>query len=179
MYEKIAHIASQTPNRVDWSKVHFFWTDERDVPPDDSQNNFNMARTYLLQHLPVPADNLHRFRTELPAPQQVVQEYERELRSYFVDQGRPRFDLVLLGLGRDGHTASLFERAEPTSHSLAQGESWVAAVRAAGLQNPLRFTLTPRALNAASTIAFVVSGSEKAEILKEIIQPGRAVAPRA
>jgi 6-phosphogluconolactonase len=151
--------------RVDWSHVHVFWSDERCVPPGDPDSNYRMAHEALLAHVPLPAGNLHRIRGELDPPQ-AADEYERELRAFFGDDA-PQFDLVLLGLGDDGHTASLF----PGSPALHETRRWVVAVEHDGPPPPLvpRVTFTPPVLNAARSVIFLVAGRAKAARLAEVL----------
>ena len=154
---------------LDWDMVHIFWGDERCVPPDDAESNYRMARETLLDDLPIPASNVHRFLTELP-PQEAAQQYQEELRAAFglVDQSIPPvFDLILLGLGNDGHTASLF----PGTSVLDQQERWTAAVFVEKL-NAWRVTMTLPVLNAAREILFLVSGESKAQVLEEVLIAG-------
>ena len=122
--------------RVDWLHVHFFWGDERCVPPDHADSGFGMARAALLDHVPVPPANIHRMRGEM-APLQAAAAYQAELLAHF-GETLPQFDLIWLGLGEDGHTASLFPGTEP----LHETQRWVAAHRVEKLQS-WRLTLTP------------------------------------
>jgi 6-phosphogluconolactonase len=151
---------------VPWSQVHVFWGDERCVPPDDSRSNYRMAREALLDRVPVPAAQIRRMRGE-GDPEAAAAAYERELRQFFSD-GKSRFDLVLLGMGDNAHTASLFPGL-PVLDELAR---WVAAVYIAELQMH-RLTLTAPAINQAATIAFLVAGADKAQPLKEVLQGPR------
>ncbi len=160
--------------RVAWDKLQVFWGDERHVPPDHPESNYRMARESLLSRVPIPPGNIHRVRAELADAEQVAMAYERTLRTAFqLSPGEaPRFDLALLGLGPDGHTASLF----PGAVNLTETERWVTApwVEKFGTH---RITLTPTVLNHARRVMFVVSGEEKAAILSEVLQgpfePGR------
>jgi 6-phosphogluconolactonase len=155
--------------RVEWSHVHVFWGDERCVPPDHLESNYRMARETLLDHVPVPPSNVHRIPSE-QAPERAAAAYERTLRALFVGHaGRyptplPCFDLVLLGMGDDGHTASLF----PGSAALYEQTRWVAANYVDKL-GAWRVTLTPIAINAAAHVTFLVSGAGKAERLREVL----------
>ncbi len=145
----------QFRDAISWEPVHVFWSDERCVPPDHPDSNFRMARLALLDRVPLPPENIHRIDGELP-PEEAARRYESEL----ADGGVPRrFDLVLLGLGPDGHTASLFPDAvPPPAGRLA------AAVYAPHLDS-WRVTLTPAAINGAEQVLFLVEGGEKAEAL--------------
>jgi len=159
--------------RVDWPRVHIFWGDERCVPPDHPESNYRMARETLLDHVPLPTRNVHRLPDEME-PEQAAGEYERTLRSFFAQQPRgketrddgptPRFDLVLLGMGEDGHTASLFHGTA----ALHEQTRWVVAHYVDKL-SAWRVTLTPVAINAAAHVTFVVSGAGKAERLREVL----------
>jgi 6-phosphogluconolactonase len=147
---------------IDWSKVDIFWGDERCVPHDHPDSNFRMARETLLSKLPVPAENIHPMGCD-PTPEDGARSYEAELHQLFPKASRPRFDLVLLGLGGDGHTASLF----PGTRALTETHHWVAANWVEKLDT-WRLTLTLPVLNAARTIAFLVEGSGKASILRAV-----------
>jgi 6-phosphogluconolactonase len=146
---------------MDWQKVHVFWGDERCVPPDHPDSNSLMAREVMLDRVPIPIDNIHRIQAELN-PTDAAHIYETELRAFF--QEVPRFDLVLLGMGDDGHTASLF----PGTEALIEEDRWVVANYIARLSS-WRITLTPIAITAAANITFLVSGAHKAERLHEVL----------
>lgn len=148
-----------------WSRVHLFWGDERPVPPDHPDSNFGAARQLLLAGLAIPAANVHRIRGEIDEPSRAAAEYEAEIRAFFdLEEGEaPRFDLVFLGIGADGHTASLF----PGGAALAAG-GLVAAVWVERL-GTFRITLTPRVFNRAACVIFLVSGESKAEILERVV----------
>jgi 6-phosphogluconolactonase len=147
--------------RVDWSCVHVFWGDERCVPPDDPDSNYRMAREALLDKIPIPTENVHRMRGELP-PDEAAAAYQAELEAVLGAGGR--FDLILLGMGADGHTASLF----PGTAALHEGARWVVAHYVDKLA-AWRVTLTPAAINAAAQVTFIVSGAGKAERLREVL----------
>ena len=155
-------------SRVDWSSIHVFWGDERGVPPDDPASNYRMARETLLDHVPIPAEHVHRIKGELP-PEEAALAYEEKLRAFFsahdliVGNG-PRFDFVLLGLGDNGHTASLF----PGSSALHERSRWVLAQEVEATPRQ-RLTLTPLALNAAAHLAFLVEGEGKAEMVRKVL----------
>lgn len=160
--------------RMPWSAIHFFWGDERHVPPDHPDSNFRMAREAMLDHVPVPAENVHRIRAEEPDAQRAAAEYEATLRSFFAlspgkAQGEwPRFDLILLGLGKDGHTASLF----PGGDAVRERERLVVAPWVEA-QQTFRITLTAPVLNCAERTMFLVSGEEKAEALHAVLEGAR------
>ncbi len=186
-----ALLASQTyANHLDWEHIHIFWGDERCVPPDHPHSNYRMAWETLLQHVPIPAENIQRMPGELP-PEQAVAEYEGALAKFFngrkghdrLDHSYPpstihvsqSFDLVLLGLGEDGHTASLF----PGSPALQVTERWVTVVEHHQPPPPLvdRLSLTLPAINAAAQVTFLVSGADKAARLAQVLSPADVQPP--
>ena len=152
--------------QVPWGRIHFFWGDERHVPPDHPESNYRTAREALLSKVPVPPDHVHRIPAERPDAAQAAEEYARTLREHFrlADGKLPRFDLVLLGMGPDGHTASLFPGIaglhEPARLVLAP---WVKKLGA------YRITLTPAVLNNAACVLFLVAGEDKAETLRAVL----------
>jgi 6-phosphogluconolactonase len=148
-------------DRVDWSNVYVFFGDERTVPPDDPESNFRMAQETLLSQVPIPQSNVYRIPAE-QQPAQAANSYEQMLRDFFGDQ--PRFDLVFLGMGDDGHTASLF----PHTAALDEQARWVVANHVEKLDT-WRITLTAGAINAAKKVAFLVSGEKKATRLREVL----------
>jgi len=171
--------------RLPWEKIHFFWGDERHVPPDHPDSNYRMAREAMLDPVSVPEKNVHRIHGENPDAAAAAAEYEAELRTFFhLEAGevgaRPRFDLVLLGIGPEGHTASLF----PGSPALHEREHWVAAPWVEKFQT-FRITLTPPVLNRAAAVLFLVTGEEKADALHAVLEevgdadlyPARIVRP--
>jgi 6-phosphogluconolactonase len=157
---------------IPWEKVHFFWGDERNVSPESPDSNFHMAFETMLDPLSISKENIHRFRTELENPKRVAEDYENEIRSYFGLRDRsekPHFDLVLLGLGADGHTASLFPDGKPgISIRKEDPECLVIAPWVPSL-GEFRFSLTPAALNSSDEVIFLVSGREKPDILAKVI----------
>jgi 6-phosphogluconolactonase len=166
--------------RLDWARVHVFWGDERNVPPDHPDSNFRMAHETLLSKVPIPAANIHRVPTEDSNAEGAAAQYEVVIRTFFgLTAGEfPRFDVVLLGLGPDGHTASLF----PGSPLLNERRRIVAAVR--GDRGP-RITLTPPAINHAACVMCLVSGGTKAVALRAVLRepadplqrPAQAIRP--
>ena len=164
VYSLLASEHRQLP----WNSIHIFFGDERHVPPDDPESNFRMASESLLSKVPIPQSNVHRIRAELDAEAASMQ-YEQELREFFhlVDHDWPRFDLIFLGLGDDGHTASLF----PGSKALTDESSRVTANWVEKFQT-FRITLTFPVLNHAAEVVFLVSGASKARILSEVLRPG-------
>jgi 6-phosphogluconolactonase len=147
---------------LDWSKVHVFFGDERAVPPDHEDSNYGMASEALLDHVPV--GSVHRMRGELP-PDEAAEAYERELRDFFDPEDLPRFDLILLGIGGDGHTASLF----PETSALEVHDRWAVANPVLKLETT-RITLTLPVINAARAVYFLVAGEGKADALAEILE---------
>ncbi|HEX8709992.1 MAG TPA: 6-phosphogluconolactonase [Pyrinomonadaceae bacterium] len=162
VYELLA--SEELRSRVDWQKAHIFFGDERCVPPDHAESNYRMASEALLSHLDTPAQNIHRMRGEGDALAN-ARLYEDEMRAYFDGAAWPRLDLVLLGLGEDGHTASLF----PATAALGEQQSWVAANWVEQLK-AFRLTLTVPAINHAAHIVFMVVGAGKAERLAAVLQ---------
>lgn len=152
--------------KIPWDKLHFFWGDERHVPPDHQESNYRMAHEAMLTKVPVPAGNIHRIGSEEPDAQKAADNYQRELRGFFqLEPGRlPRFDLVLLGMGPDGHTASLF----PGTTALLEMERLVAATWVEKF-NTYRITLTLPVLNNAANVIFLVCGAEKAAVLRTVL----------
>jgi 6-phosphogluconolactonase len=151
-----------------WDRIHIFFGDERHVPPTDADSNFRMANESLLSQVPIPESNVHRIRAELD-PNAAAEDYEKQLREFFQLKGGdwPRFDLIWLGLGEDGHTASLF----PGSDAINETSRRVAANWVQRLQT-FRITLTFPVLNHAAEVVFLVSGENKAQILSNVLKPG-------
>ena len=152
--------------RIDWSKTDLFWGDERYVPPEHRDSNYRMVREALLQHVPLGPENVHRVPTEIDPPQAAAGAYEKEIRRTFgLASGVPSFDLVFLGLGGNGHTASLFP-GSPLLHEASR----LAAAEFVAEADSWRLTLTLPVLNQGRTIAFLVAGEEKADILREVLR---------
>jgi 6-phosphogluconolactonase len=149
--------------RLDWNCVHLFFGDERSVPPDHPDSNYGMARRELIDQVLIPGGNVHRIHGELP-PLDAAREYGTELQSV-CGKGIPRFDCVLLGLGEDGHTASLF----PGTEALNEREKSVVALFVPRL-NTWRITMTFPVLNNARDVIFLAGGERKAPILKKMIE---------
>ena len=156
-------LATDYRSRIPWRDVHVFWGDERYVPHHDARSNYRMAKDELLDHVPCPPANIHAMATDAADPRDAARTYEATLRGYCAG-GPPRFDLVLLGLGEEGHTASLF----PGSPALAEHTRWVAAVTAPA-DPPVRLTLTLPAFAHAATIYFLVAGSNKARAVSHVM----------
>jgi 6-phosphogluconolactonase len=196
LFRLLVDPAAPFRERIDWPAIHFFWGDERHVPPDHPDSNYRMAREAMLDHVPVPPAHVHRIAGEEPDAAAAARAYERELIAHFAlraDRGDrevgangaiasdssaaaaagaaspaidwPRFDVLLLGLGEEGHTASLF----PGSPALAERRHLVAAPWVAAHQT-YRITLTPPALNHAATVVFLVSGAAKAAALAGVLE---------
>jgi 6-phosphogluconolactonase len=153
-------------DRFPWSRSHWFWGDERFVPHDDSLSNYRMVRETLLTLAPIPAANVHPVPVEEATPDDAAAVYERELKSFYgaehLDPARPLFDVTLLGLGTDGHMASLF----PDTPVLAERRRWVAAI--VGARAEARITLTFPALESSRNAAFLVAGKEKRSVLTRL-----------
>lgn len=155
-------------SRIAWDRVHFFWGDERSVPADHPDSNYRMAYEALLSRVPVPPANIHRIETER-GPAEAAAAYEATLREFFALTlgASPRFDLILLGIGEEGHTASLF----PGSAALEEHERLVVAVYVEKLKTD-RVTFTLPVLNSAAEVAFLVSGKSKAAAVKQTLRGG-------
>ena len=154
LYETLATV--EFVPRVEWEKVHVFWGDERCVAPTHQESNYRMAFDVMLRHLPIPVKQIYRMEGELE-PKEAAKTYEGRLKQFF-QQRIPRFDLVLLGMGDDGHTASLF----PGTKALDETKKWVTANYVRKL-SAWRLTLTARIINQAANVTFLVSGENKAE----------------
>jgi 6-phosphogluconolactonase len=172
-------VLSERPE-LPWSHMDLCFGDERAVPPGHEASNARMVERALTHRDFVPKERVHRIRGELPAAE-AARDYEQTLRNLFPDAALPRFDLILLGLGADGHTASLF----PGSPALLEADAWVVAQRVDTLDTE-RITLTFPVLNAAAQVLFLVSGADKANALHEVIAgnapvsriPARGVLPQ-
>jgi 6-phosphogluconolactonase len=179
---KLYRLLAEEPYRdqIPWMEVHLFWGDERCVPPGEPGSNFALAEETLISRAPIPTDNVHRVRGELE-PGRAAWAYEQELQGFFCGP-HARFDLVLLGLGEDGHTASLF----PASPALAETERLVAPATAVYQDRPAqRVTLTLPAINSARQILFLVTGSAKAGVVRATLEgadeqlPAQRIQPTA
>jgi 6-phosphogluconolactonase len=166
---------------VDWAKVHVFFADERFVPPDDLRSNYLLARNALLGQVPIPRDQIRRVPTEAKSPAEAAAAYGGELARFCCRPDPlawPCFDLIVLGMGEDGHTASLF----PGALALRVDDNWVTWSPPGRLPPPVdRITLTYPAINAARHVFFVVAGERKAPVLREVLQenPDPQVRPAA
>ncbi|HKY43688.1 MAG TPA: 6-phosphogluconolactonase, partial [Pyrinomonadaceae bacterium] len=171
LYQLLADPTEPFREQVPWSGIHFFWTDERHVPPDHPESNYRMANEAMLAHVPVTRDNVHRVMSENPDAAEAAEQYEQVV--------PPRVDLILLGLGSDGHTASIF----PGSEVVHETKRLVAAPWVEKL-NSYRITMTLPLINNAASVVFLVSGAEKAEIVREVLKgpkryPAQEVRPVA
>lgn len=160
------HLKLSSPpfvDEIDWAQVHVFFGDERSVPPDDPQSNYGMAEETLLSRVPIPRDQIHRMRGELP-PEEAAADYEGQLKEFFKGEP-PRIDLILLGMGDNGHTASLF----PGLKAVHEQQRWVVAeyVEEVGMW---RITLSPVVINLARQVIFLVAGAGKAAMLKLVLE---------
>lgn len=159
-----ALLASELADAVPWDRTHVFWGDERHVGPDDAESNYRMANEAMLSKVPLPPENVHRILAEKPAAADAADAYARELEAFFGPGAAPRFDLVLLGMGPDGHTASLF----PGTAALSETARTVVANHVPKLDTD-RITLTAPVINAAREVRFLVAGDDKAEALHAVL----------
>jgi 6-phosphogluconolactonase len=157
-------LASEREAQIPWANVQVFWGDERYVPPDDPRSNYRMTKETLLDHVPCPPANIHPMPTHCPSAEVAAREYERTLRNHFAGQW-PNFDLLLLGIGEDGHTAALF----PGSLALAERTRWVVAARAP-VEPHVRLTLTLPALTRAAAVYVLVAGATKADAVRHVFE---------
>lgn len=163
LYKLLA--TSAFSSRVDWTHIKIFWGDERYIPADDPDSNYRMTAEALLQHVPIPFMNVYRVPTEIDPPEAAAATYEHEIRHCFrVFDSVPQFDLIYLGLGTNGHTASLF----PRSPALKETSRLVLADFVAEVSN-WRITMSPSLLNRGRTVAFLITGQEKADVLREVL----------
>ncbi len=160
LYQKLA--SDPYREKIKWGRLHIFWGDERVVPFNDERSNAKMAYDNLLSQVNIPTEQVHSIWTDIP-PEQSAKQYEKILHQYFDDK-QTTFDLVLLGLGEDGHTLSLF----PGSKILQDGSSWVNAVDSK--EKGERITLMPAVVNRSSAVAFLVKGKNKAKVLQNILE---------
>ncbi|MCI0466291.1 MAG: 6-phosphogluconolactonase [Beijerinckiaceae bacterium] len=171
VYELLA--ANGAGGALDWQKVHLFWGDERFVPPDHKDSNFRMAREAMIDHVSIPAGQVYPIPSVGLSPEEAAAAYEAILQNFYemnaLDAGRPLFDLNLLGLGEDGHTASLF----PGTKALGERNAWVTSV--IGAKPEPRISLTYPALESSREILFLVSGEKKREILARVLADDQAL----
>ena len=163
LYERLAR--APLSDQVDWPRVQVFWSDERFVPPDDAESCFRMAREALLDHVPVAADQIFPVPTVGGTPERAAQAYAETIVAQLGGE-LPRFDLVLLGMGPDAHTASLFPgQPEP----IAPGDALVIAVHGSPKPPPTRISFSYRLINTAAQVLFLVAGADKAAPLREVL----------
>ena len=152
-------------SRIDWEHVDIFWGDERYVPADDRESNYRMTDQALLQHVPVPEENIHPVPTEISPPEDAAEAYGEDIRRTFGDPASvPQFDLVYLGLGTNGHTASLF----PHSPALKETSRLVLADFVPEV-NTWRISMSVPLLNRGRTVAFLIEGQQKAQVLRDVL----------
>jgi len=173
-----AHLSGREfSGKIPWDLLHIFWTDERWVGVTDPESNFNMARTHLLSKVPLPDSHIHPIRTTFTRTKDGADFYEKEIRTFFISQGRhrddrfPQFDIMLLGMGTDGHTASLFQG----DCAVDERKRWVLPVKApGGYRVTDRITMTMPVINNATHALFLLSGREKTELLETILRRKKA-----
>ncbi len=157
--------ASEYADKIDWSRIHFFWGDERCVPPEDGDSNYGVAKTIFLDKISIPAENIHRVIGEAD-PDEERTRYENEIYGYvdIDDNAIPQFDLVILGMGDDGHTASIFPHQ---SQFLKSDKVCEVAIHPQTAQK--RITLTGPVINGAKKVVFLITGGNKADVLAQVI----------
>ena len=162
-------LAGECSSQVSWERFHLFWSDERCVPQESKDSNFAMAYEAMISNVPLPSQNIHRIPTEINPPEKAAETYERKIRDFFkTEEGESLlFDAMILGVGEDGHTASLF----PGSSALNEKSRWVLAVNAPSSFSPQkRITLTLPLINRSRSIFFLASGAKKREVVREILK---------
>jgi 6-phosphogluconolactonase len=171
LFQILAEPAYQS--RIPWKDVHLFWGDERMVPRNDPLSNYRMTSEAILSHVPVPPENVHGIKTEGLTPEESAEDYEETLKSFYgansFDPARPLFDITLLGIGPDGHTASLF----PGTSVLTERKRWVAPV--IGAKAEARITLTYPTLDSSRHVAFLLAGPDKREILGKFMKEDQSL----
>ena len=176
LFELLADSNEPFRDQIPWPNIHFFWSDERHVPPDHADSNYRMANEAMLSRVPVAQNNIHRVPSENPNAAEAARQYEQTLIDT-THQSLPQLDLALLGLGPDGHTASIF----PGSEVLHETKRLVAAPWVEKFQT-YRITMTLPLLNNGASVILLVSGAEKATIVKEVLEgppkyPAQAIRP--
>ncbi len=163
-FQVLADAAQPWRARMSWPRLDLWWVDERCVPPGDPDSNYRMTREAMLDHVPLPPSQIHRIEGELD-PEAAAARYESELRNSFRLEGAelPRFDVIALGMGPDGHTASLFPHTQAL-HELGR----LAVANRVEAKDAWRVTLTSPVINRGSHVFFLIAGADKAEILKEV-----------
>ena len=168
LYALLADPKGRFSGAIPWSRVHLFWGDERHVPPEDPQSNYRMVREELISRVPIPEPNVHRVEAELPDAAEAARRYDAELARFFaLGPGEfPRFDLMLLGIGPEGHTASLFPGTKALEvRDRRVVENWVPKL------NAFRITMTLPVFARAEAVLFLISGEDKAPILRVVFDP--------
>lgn len=169
IYDKLA---KNYKDSIDWSRVHLFWSDERCVPPDDAESNYGMTKKYLLDHIEIPEENVHRIKGE-NEPEAEAKRYSDEIvNKVTIANGLPKFDLVMLGLGEDGHTASIFL---DQMHLLKSKNICDVAIHPSSKQK--RITITGKVINNSGRVIFLVTGKNKADIIKKVIDEKKQIYP--
>lgn len=166
LYEKLATV------ELPWERIHLFWGDERFLPATNDENNFKRAYDIFISKINIPSKNIHRIKTEFPDPQICALEYEKELLNFFGTT--PEFDLTILGMGTDGHTASIF----PKSNVLDESNKLVVSTPPYGNPKVPRITLTLKSINNSKNILFLISDEKKLEIVREIIEDPQKAAEK-
>jgi 6-phosphogluconolactonase len=165
LYELLA--TESYRRKFDWTRVHVFFGDERFVPMDHPDSNFKMARDAMLSHVPIPSENIYPVATDSASPEEAAASYAATLQAYYgkdtLDLARPLFQMTILGLGEDGHTASLF----PGTAALAERDKWVTAV--IGAKPEPRITMTYPILASSDVVVLLVAGHGKREILSRVL----------
>lgn len=166
VYSALSNPAVQS--KIDWNRIHLFWGDERFVPSNHPDSNYGAVKKLLISKVNIPHSNIHPIPTEGITPQEGSKMYEEDLRAFFKigDDSFPRFDLILLGVGEDGHTASLF----PGSPELGEKHRWVVATSLEKLKNQ-RITMTLPVLNQGENVLVLATGVNKSEVLKKVFKP--------
>ncbi len=162
-------LARKCSSEISWERVHLFWSDERCVSQESKDSNFAMAYKALISEVPLPSPNIHRIPAEINPPEKAAGNYERMIREFFKSEEEDSFlfDAMILGVGEDGHTASLF----PGSSALVKKSQWVLAVNAPSSFSPQkRITLTLPLINLSRSIFFLVSGAKKRKVVREILK---------
>ncbi len=152
-------------DKVDWSKIHIFFGDERFVPSDDPQSNFRMTRETLLSKVPIPIDNIHAIATESISPEEAAKKYSTEMELFFNNK-LPVFDLILLGVGSDGHVASLFPGSTVDTKVIRKS---MAVITNAPKPPSTRLSLTLEAINSSLNVIMLVAGKDKADVVRKVI----------
>jgi 6-phosphogluconolactonase len=165
--KKLYGLLAEEPYRsqIEWANVEVFWSDERNVPPDDPESNYHMAHEVLLSKVPIPPTQVHRMPGDQEDRDAASLAYTREMQSVFGTEGVPAFDLIQLGMGPEGHTASLF----PHQPSLHEQQRIIMPVNVPKPPPP-RLTFTPRLINEAAHILFLVTGSEKVDAVQAVLE---------